>query len=80
MKSKKGFVDVTVICIVLILGMIWYGSTLTPEEQRQSRIDCEKSFGSPKGNVISGIKFYSDMTDAEKAEFDKYDPYSPSYK
>ena len=32
-----------------------------------------------KGNKMT-LKMWSQMTDAEKAEFDKNNPYSPSYK
>ena len=79
MKSKKGFVDVTVIGIVLIGLMVWYGSTMTPEEQAISRAECEKSFGSSPKNTITKWTNYSEMTDAEKLEMDKNNPYSDKF-
>ena len=77
MKSKKGSVEL--IFIVLVGLMIWYGSTLTPEQQAQSRAECEKSFGSSPKNTITKWTNYSEMTDTEKLEMDKNNPYSDKF-
>jgi len=77
MKSRKGSVEL--IFIVLVGLMVWAGSGRTDAEKAQSRIDCEKSFGQPKGNVITKFTTYSEMTDAQKKEFDKTSPDSPTY-
>jgi hypothetical protein len=50
MKSKKGSVEL--IFIVLVGLMVWAGSGRTDAEKAQGRIDVEKSFGQPKGNVL----------------------------
>jgi len=77
MKSKKGSVEL--IFIVLVGLMILVNQGKTDEQKAQSRADVEKSFGQPKGNVITSFKTYSQMTDAEKATFDKTSPDSPTF-
>ena len=77
MKSKKGSVEL--IFIVLVWLMVWAGSGKTEAQIATDRADIQKSFGQPKGNVITGVKLYSQMTDAEKAQFDKTSPDSPSF-
>ena len=77
MKSKKGSVEL--IFIVLLGLMIWVGSGRTDAQKAQSRADVEKSFGQPKGNVITKFTTYGEMTDAQKKEFDKMSADSPTY-
>ena len=80
MKSKKGFVDLVFLAGMGLMGlMIWYGSTMTPEQQAQSRAECEKSFGSSPKNTITKWTNYSEMTDVEKLAMDKNNPYSDKF-
>lgn len=45
----------------------------------EDRADIQKSFGAKQGNVITAWVNYSDMTEAQKKEFDKTSPNSPSF-
>jgi predicted house-cleaning NTP pyrophosphatase (Maf/HAM1 superfamily) len=77
MKSKKGFAEFFLIGSLIIVCLAI--NAISKPYNAEDRADIEKSFGQPKGNVISGIKLYSQMTDSEKAEFDKTSPTSASF-
>lgn len=74
---KKGFADLLLFGGLIIVCLIVNG--ISKPYNSQDRADIDKSFGQPKGNVITSFKTYSEMTDAEKATFDKTSPNSPSF-
>lgn len=77
MKSKKGFADLVLFGCLLIGCLIVNG--MSKPYNAEDRADIQKSFGQKQGNVITGIKTYSDMTVAEKAEIDSHSAQSPSF-
>lgn len=78
MKSKKGFAEFFLIGGLIIVCLAI--NAISKPYNSEDRADIQKSFGQSKGNTIDGIKFYSQMTDKEKAEFDTMSGDSPTYR
>jgi hypothetical protein len=74
---KKGFADIVLFGGLIMLCLVI--NNLGKPYNAQDRADIQKSFGQKQGNVITGIKTYSDMTVAEKAEMDSHSAQSPSF-
>jgi hypothetical protein len=54
--------------------MVWAGSGRTDAENAQSRVDVEKSFGQPKGNVLEFV----DKLNEKKTVMNEFDRTSSS--
>lgn len=67
----KGFADVMLFGALIIVCLIVNG--MGKPYNAQDRVDIQKSFRQKQGNVITTL------TEAQKIEFDKTSPNSPSF-
>jgi hypothetical protein len=76
-NMKKGFAEFFLIGTMIIVCLAI--NAISKPYNSEDRADIEKSFGTKPMNKITAFNTYSGMTDAQKQEFDKTSPNSPSF-